>query len=235
MSNQANPVGYELRGAVGVVRVDDGKANAFSFALIDALNTAFDRAEKEAKAIAWIGRPERFSGGFDLGVMRSGDPAAVGKLVHAGGRLALRAYESPLPVVIGCTGHALAMGAVALLAADLRIGPLGDWKIGLNEVAIGMTLPTFATELAHDRLSVRHRQRAQVLAEVYDGAGAVDAGFLDRAVPVAEVEAVAIAEAARLGELHGGAHRATKRRVRRASIEVLRRSLEEDLSATVAG
>ena len=228
-------VTYDLEGAVARVRVDDGKANAFSFALIDALHAAFDRAEKEAKAIAWLGRAERFSGGFDLGVMRSGDPAAVGKLVQAGGRLALRVYESPLPVVIGCTGHALAMGAVALLAADLRVGPLGDWKIGLNEVAIGMTLPTFATELAHDRLSVRHRQRAQVLAEVYDGAGAVDAGFLDRAVPVAEVEAVAIAEAARLGELHGGAHRATKRRVRRASIEVLRRSLEEDLSATVAG
>jgi len=221
---------YEQQGSVAVLRVDDGKANAFSFDLIDALHTAFDRAEKEAKAIAWIGRAERFSGGFDLGVMRSGDLGAVAKLVGAGGRLALRVYESPLPVVIGCTGHALAMGAVALLAADLRIGPLGDWKIGLNEVAIGLTLPTFATELAHDRLSVRHRQRAEVLAEIYDGAGAVDAGFLDRAVPPAEVEAVAIAEATRLTELHPAAHHATKRRVRRAAIEALRKSLEDDLS-----
>ena len=230
---QADSVRYELRDSVALVRMDDGKANAFSFSLIDALHAAFDRAEKEAKAIAWIGRAERFSGGFDLGVMRSGDPAAVGRLVQAGGRLALRLYESPLPVVIGCSGHALAMGAVALLAADLRIGPLGDWKIGLNEVAIGMTLPTFATELARDRLSVRHRQRAQVLAEVYDGAGAVDAGFLDRAVPAGEVESVAIAEAARLAELHGGAHHATKRRVRGATLEVLRRSLDEDLTGTV--
>jgi enoyl-CoA hydratase/carnithine racemase len=233
-TDQANTVVYELSNAVAVLRVDDGKANAFSFDLIDALHAAFDRAEKEAKAIAWIGRAERFSGGFDLGVMRGGDVAAVAKLVQAGGRLALRVYESPLPVVIGCTGHALAMGAVALLAADLRIGPLGDWKIGLNEVAIGMTLPTFATELAHDRLSVRHRQRAEVLAETYDGAGAVDAGFLDRAVPVGEVEAVAIAEAAKLGELHRGAHHATKLRVRRTAIEVLRKSLDEDLTGTVA-
>jgi enoyl-CoA hydratase len=226
-------VSYEQRGSVAVVRVDDGKANAFSFALIDSLHAAFDRAEKEAKAIAWIGRTERFSGGFDLGVMRGGDVAAVGRLVQAGGRLALRVFESPVPVVIGCTGHALAMGAVALLAADLRIGPIGDWKIGLNEVAIGLTLPTFATTLAHERLSVRHRQRAEVLAEVYDGAGAVDAGFLDRAVPAADVERVAVAEATRLAELHLGAHHATKRRVRAAAIDVLRRSLDEEFVGTV--
>lgn len=227
-------VTYSLQSSVARIHVDDGKANAFSFALIDALHTAFDRAEKEAIAIAWIGRAERFSGGFDLGVMRSGDINAVAKLVQAGGRLALRLYESPIPVVIGCTGHALAMGAVALLAADLRIGPLGDWKIGLNEVAIGLTLPTFATTLAHDRLSVRHRQRAEVLAETYDGAGAVEAGFLDRAVPVGDVESVAIAEAGKLGELHLGAHLATKRRVRRAALEVLHESLEEDLTTVVA-
>lgn len=227
-------VTYTLQNTVAVLRVDDGKANAFSFSLIDALHGAFDRAEKEAKAIAWIGRAERFSGGFDLGVMRGGDIGQVAKLVQAGGLLALRAYESRVPVVIGCTGHALAMGAVALLAADLRVGPLGDWKIGLNEVAIGLTLPTFATELAKARLSQRHLQRAQVLAEVYDGAGAVEAGFLDRAVPPADVESVAIADAARLAELHAGAHHATKLRVRRATIEVLRKSLEEDLRDTVA-
>ena len=222
-------VRFELHDDVAVLHVDDGKANAFSFALIDALHAALDRAEKDAKAVAWIGRAERFSGGFDLGVMRGGDIGAVGKLVGAGGRLALRLYESPLPIVIGCTGHALAMGAVALLAADLRVGPLGDFKIGLNEVAIGLTLPTFATELARERLSPRHLQRAAVLAEVYDGPGAVEAGFLDLVAPAERVESVAIEAAVRLSALHLGAHHATKRRVRRAAVERLHKSLDEDL------
>jgi len=226
----SDAVVYELQDSVAVLRVDDGKANAFSFALIDALHAALDRAEKEAKAVAWIGRAERFSGGFDLGVMRGGDLAAVGKLVAAGGRLALRLYEAPLPIVLGCTGHALAMGAVALLAADLRVGPLGDFKIGLNEVAIGLTLPTFATELARERLSPRHLQRAAVLAEVYDGPGAVEAGFLDLVAPADKVEGVAIEAASRLAALHLGAHHATKRRVRKSAIAVLRKSLDEDLS-----
>ena len=226
----SDAVAYELEGRVAVLRVDDGKANAFSFALIDALHRALDRAEKEAKALVWLGREARFSGGFDLGVMRGGDIATVGKLVAAGGRLALRLYEAPLPIVLGCTGHALAMGAVALLAADLRVGPLGDFKIGLNEVAIGLTLPTFATELARERLSPRHLQRAAVLAEVYDGPGAVEAGFLDLVAPADKVEGVAIEAATRLAELNLGAHHATKRRVRKAVLAVLRESLDEDHS-----
>jgi len=226
----SDAVAYELDGDVAVLRVDDGKANAFSFALIDALHAALDRAEKEAKALVWLGREGRFSGGFDLGVMRSGDLGAVAKLVSAGGRLATRLYEAPLPIVIGCSGHALAMGAVALLAADLRVGPLGDFKIGLNEVAIGLTLPTFATALAQDRLSPRHMQRAVVLAEVYDGPGAVEAGFLDLVVAVDKVGDIAIEAAARLAELHLGALHATKRRVRKATLRVLHESLGEDLS-----
>ena len=226
----SDAVAYELDGHVAVLRVDDGKANAFSFALIDALHGALDRAEKEAKALVWLGREARFSGGFDLGVMRSGDLGAVAKLVSAGGRLATRLYEAPLPIVIGCSGHALAMGAVALLAADLRVGPLGDFKIGLNEVAIGLTLPTFATALAQDRLSPRHMQRAVVLAEVYDGPGAVEAGFLDLVVPVDKVGDIALEAAARLAELHLGALHATKRRVRKATLRVLHESLGEDLS-----
>jgi enoyl-CoA hydratase len=236
-ANQHMTVTYTQQDQVAVVRVDDGKANAFSFSLIDALHAAFDRAEKEAKAIAWIGRAERFSGGFDLGVMRGGDVAAVAKLVQAGGRLATRVYESPLPVVIGCTGHALAMGAVALLAADWRVGARGDVKIGLNEVAIGLTLPTFATALAEARLASHHLQRATVLAEIYDGEGAVAAGVLDRVVPVAEVESAAVADAARFAELNGAAHAATKRRVRKATLSVLHESLGEDLSGigSVAG
>src|SRR5215475_5604711 len=222
-------VQLELRDGVAVVRMDDGKANAFSHAMLDALGRAFDRAEKEARAIVLAGRPERFSGGFDLKVMNQGGPA-VPELVLAGARFAIRVYECPLPVVIACTGHALAMGAVLLLTPDLRLGAPGNYKIGLNEVAIGMTLPGFAVVLARERLSPRHRVRATALAEIYTPDGAVEAGFLDRVVPAAELEAAALAEAKRWAEqLQQPAHAATKRRLRAGSLEALRGSLDRDL------
>lgn len=218
------PLTSEIRDGLAVVRMDDGKANAFSFAMLEALGAALDGAEREAKALVLLGRPGRFSGGFDLGVMNQGGDAMV-RLVTAGGRLALRLYELPIPVVIGCTGHALAMGAVTLCAGDLRIGAAGDYKIGLNEVAIGLALPVFASELARERLSPRHLQRATALAEVYGPDGAVEAGFLDRTVPLERVEAAALETGAALAALPGPPHAATKRAQRRAALETIRASL----------
>ena len=124
-------VRHEISGAVAVVRIDDGKANAISHAVIDGLNAALDAAERQAGAVVIIGREGKFSAGFDLSVIKQGPDAAVG-LLKAGAALALRIYEHPQPVVMGCTGHALAMGAILLMAADIRIGSTGPAKIGLN-------------------------------------------------------------------------------------------------------
>jgi enoyl-CoA hydratase len=224
-------VSTELQGDVAVLRFDDGKANAISPTSLAALNAGLDRAEKEAKSVVLAGRPGRFSAGFDLSVMRGGDAAAVGQMVRGGAELACRLYEFPRPVVIACTGHALAMGAVLLLSADSRIGTAGDFKIGLNEVAIGMTLPMFAIELANDRLSRRHLQRAVNLAELYGPDGAVDAGYLDRCVQPDQLIEAAVAEASALGELSGRAHHGTKRNLRGATLERIRATLD-DLAAS---
>ena len=219
-------VNTELQGDVAVVRFDDGKANAISLASLAALNGALDRVEKEAKSVVLVGRPGRFSGGFDLKVMGGSDPQAIRDTVKGGAELALRLYDFPLPVVIACSGHAIAMGAVLLLAADTRIGMSGEFKIGLNEVAIRLTLPMFATLLASDRLSRRHLQRATLLAELYDPAGALDAGFLDRVVAPESLVETAIAAANGYAPLDLQAHRGSKRNLRGPTTLRIRASIE---------
>lgn len=227
-------VQYELKDGVAIIRIDDGKANAISPAVVSAINGAFDRAEMEAGAVLLAGRPGRFSAGFDLGVMRSGPEQVIG-LVSAGGELALRIYGCPRPVVAACTGHALAMGAILLLSADLRIGATGDFKIGLNEVAIGLALPIFGVELARARLSKRHQTRAVETAELYGPGDAVDAGFLDRVTGPETLLDEALAEAQRLGTLSAKAFAGTKQRLRAATIERVRQVLERDVENMVRG
>ncbi len=224
------PLRYEQQGDVAVLRLDDGRANAISHEVLGALDAALDRAEKEARCVALLGRPGRFSAGFDLKVMGEG-PEAAGKLVGEGARMLLRLYELPLPVVVGCTGHALAMGSLLLLAADSRIGIRGDFKIGLNEVAIRMTLPVFAVELARARLSKRHFQRATIQAEIYDPEGAVDAGYLDRVVAPEELQEAVLAESARLAELPRRAFAETKIRARHDTLRFIRETLDADLAS----
>jgi enoyl-CoA hydratase len=225
-----SPVTYERNGDVAVLRLDDGKANAVSHRLIDDLTAALDEAEADARAVVLLGRPGRFSAGFDLSVMTEGPDAARG-LVTAGAELLLRLYTSPLPTVVACTGHALAMGVLVVATGDSRIGAAGEFKIGLNEVAIGMALPIFAIELARDRLSKRAFTAATIQARIYDPQAAVDAGWLDRVVPADELEGAALDEAARLAELRGGAYRRTKELARQATVAHIRETLAADMAA----
>ncbi len=215
----------EIQDGIAVVRLDDGKANALSVATQGKIHAALDQSEKEAQSVVFAGRPGRFCAGFDLSVMGTGDAGAVSEMVKGGAELALRLYEFPVPVVMACTGHAIAMGAVLLLSADTRIGADGDFKIGLNEVAIRMPLPMVAVELARDRLSRRHLQRAVNLSEIYSPGDAVDAGYLDRVVAPDALLDEAIAEARRYEALDPRAHHGTKRNLRGATIERIRASL----------
>ena len=214
MRRMSEAVRYELDGDVASIFFDDGKANALSHAAIDALNGALDRAEGEAKALVIAGRPGRFSAGFDLSVMNAGVDA-VRALVRAGAELSVRLYAFERPVVLACTGHALAAGAILLMAGDVRIGAAGEFKIGLNEVTLGMPIPHFAAELARDRLSRRHLTSATSLATIYSPEGAVDAGFLDLIVPAEAVITTAQERAATLAAtLSGPAFRTTRTNLR---------------------
>lgn len=203
-------------GKVLVATMDDGKANALSTSLIGEVREVLDRAEADdgVRAVVIAGRAGRFSGGFDLGVIQGGGPEAAAEMVSAGGRLVAQAYGSGVPVVAACTGHAVAAGALLLLGCDHRVGPDADIKVGLNEVAIGLTLPDWALAIAGERLSRRHLQASAVNARLHDGRGAVDAGFLDQAVAPDQVIDTAVEQATALATLDPGAYAATVKAVR---------------------
>ncbi len=224
------PVTYELDGNVAVIRLDDGKANAISHEVLDALHEALDRAERDARAVVIAGRDGRFSAGFHLPTMTAGTAEMRG-LVSAGAELLLRVYLLPLPVVVACTGHALAAGALVLLVGDTRVGAAGEFKIGLNEVAIGMQLPIFAVELARDRLTPSQFTPATIQARIYDPTDAVAAGYLDVVVTPDEVLPTAVADAARLAELRTGAYAETKARARTTTADFLLSTLADDMAS----
>lgn len=230
MADDPSPTRFEIDGDVAVVTLDDGKANAIGHATLDALHDAVERAEADASALVVAGGARAFSAGYDLAVMTE-SPEAMRGLAAAGARLLMRLYGASLPTVAACTGHALAAGALTLLACDERIGPDGaPAKIGLNEVAIGMSLPVFAVELARDRLSPRHLTAA-VTGQVYDPAGAVEVGYLDRVVPPDQVVEVAMATARERAGLRRGAVARTKSALRGRTIDAVLATLDDDIAA----
>ena len=227
------PLTCTIEDGVAVLRLDDGKVNVVSHRLIELFHAALDRAEAEATAVAVIGREGKLSAGFDLTEMTAGLDRTRA-LVGAGGRLLMRVFTHPQPVVVAVTGHALAAGALLVLSCDTRIGAEGGAKIGLNETAIGMGLPIYALELAQARLAPAHLSRAAIQAEIYDPQGAVAAGYLDEVVAADACVARTIEEARRLGALPGSAYAHTKRGLRQAMADRVLAGIDADMERLTA-
>jgi enoyl-CoA hydratase len=214
-------VDVAVRDGIAVITMDDGKANALSLAMSQALGAGLDRAAQEARAVVIRGRSGVLSGGFDLKVIRGGDAAQRAAMTDAGMALLARLYLLPQPLIIACTGHAVAAGGLMLLTGDVRIGLRGAFRIGLNETAIGLSLPHLGIELARDRLRPTALTEAVLQAHLYGPDEATTIGYLDKAVDAEDFDA-AIAEIARaLAQYDPAAFAATKRRLRQPTLNRL--------------
>ncbi|GAC1444374.1 MAG: crotonase/enoyl-CoA hydratase family protein [Mycobacteriales bacterium] len=222
-----SPVSYSVEASVATVGMDDGKANVIGPVMIAELNAALDQAQTDGAVVLLAGRPGVFSAGFDLSVLSAGDHKAVDMLL-SGFRLAERLLAFPRPVVIACTGHAVAMGAFLLLSGDHRVGPAGPYKFVANEVAIGLTMPRSAVEILRQRLAPADFNRALILAQEYTGEDARRAGFFDELAEPEGVVTAATAGARRLSALDHAAHAASKLRAREPTLTALRRAIGLD-------
>ncbi len=220
-------ISYELSDGIATLTLNNGKVNAISPQVIADLNAALDRAQADRAVVILTGQPGILSGGYDLKVMTSGPQQAI-DLVTAGSTLARRMLAHPFPIVVACPGHAVAKGAFLLLSADYRIGVAGPFKIGLNEVTIGMTMHHAGIELARDRLRRSYFNRCVMNAEMLDPQQAVDAGFLDAVVAPDELMNAARAAATQLATLNMTAHAATKVKARAEFLATLDRGIELD-------
>lgn len=220
-------ISYQLEDGIATLTLNNGKVNAISPDVIAAFNAALDQAVQDRAVVIITGQPGILSGGYDLKVMTSSPQNAVA-LVTAGSTLARRMLAHPYPIIVACPGHAIAKGAFILLSADYRIGVEGPFNIGLNEVQIGMTMHHAGIELARDRLRRSAFHRSVINGEIFDPAGAVDAGFLDKVVPAEQLMATAVAAAQQLKKINMTAHKNTKLKVRKALLETLDKAIELD-------
>ena len=227
-------VTYERTGRTARIRMDDGKLNVMSVAMLAALHRAFDQAANEKAVVVLRGRPEVFSAGFDLKVIRGGAPDALHAMLSLGAELALKLLSFPTPVITVVEGHAFPMGAFLVLASDWRIGAEGGWLIGLNEVQIGIPVPRFGLEVARQRLSPAWFSRTAVTGEMFEPADALTAGFIDELAAPAGLEAAVEAARERLERAHPPSHVATKARARAGAIAAMRAAIDEDITPEAA-
>jgi len=226
-------VTYQLEENYVLITINNGKANAISHEVIAGLNESLDKAEQENKVVILTGQKGILSGGFDLKVMTKSAEAAK-DLVTKGSQLSLKMLSFPQPIIIACSGHAIAKGAFLLLSADYRIGVEGDFKIGFNEVMIGMTMHNAGIAIAKSRLSEVYLNRSVNNAEIFNPKDAVKAGFLDLIVPEDHLLPTAQKVASMFAKLNKKAHAATKLKVRKQHLQDLENAIELDLKSDIS-
>lgn len=196
---------------VALVTLDDGKANAFGPATLQALEAALDEVEaSDAGAVVFAGRAGFFSGGLDLKALPAMAPEARTATFDHFSRLMLRAWTLDRPTVAAVTGHALGGGAIFALAADVRLGVEAAAKIGLIEVAVGLPVPGFAVEMARGALTGSTLVQSVIHGRAWTMPEAREAGWLESLHSADTLIDAACARAALLAMIQRAPYATTK-------------------------
>ena len=216
---------YELLDdGIAKLSLDNGKANAISLEVATDLMNALDQAKEEAKAVLICGNPGIFSAGFDLKVLAKGMDAAQAML-NQGMLMTEKIYSHPQPVITACEGHSVGMGVFIMLAADYRIGAVGEFAIRLPETAIKMPFTTLLKVIAKSHIIPSHHARAIVQSRPYSPELAAEIGMLDEVVEPTKVIQQALLRAKELAELPADQYRINKLDIRADEIAIIRESL----------
>jgi len=222
----SGPVTYSHDESIALIRMDDGKVNVLGPTMQQALNEAIDQADADdVGALVITGNQRVFSGGFDLKVLTGGEAQPAIDMLRGGFELSYRLLSYPKPVVMACTGHAIAMGAFLLSSGDHRVAAHA-YNIQANEVAIGMTIPYAAMEVLKLRLTRSAYQQAAGLAKTFFGETALAAGFIDEIVMPEMVLSRAEEAAREFAGLNQQAHAATKLRARADALKAIRAGID---------
>src|ERR1700741_3525577 len=225
-SIMSGPVTYRRDESIAVITMDDGKVNALGPTMQQALNEALDNADRDdVGAVVIAGNHRVFSGGFDLKILQAGEVQPATDMLRGGFELSYRLLSYPKPVVMACTGPAIAMGSFLLCSGDHRIAAPA-YNVQANEVAIGMTIPYAALEVMKLRLTRSAYQQAAGLAKTFFGETAIAAGWLDEMV-LPDMVLTRAEEAAReFATLKKPAHAGTKLRTRADALAGIRAGID---------
>jgi len=212
-------------GNISIITMDDGKANAFSLAMIEAYNNCLKNVPRDSGALILTNGRDIFSGGFDLKTISSGDMEAAKKMSIDGLTLLADLFSFPRPVVIACNGHAVALGAFLLLIADWRIGADGDFRVWANEVGNNMTVPKAILEITKIRITPSYWYRAIMHSEPYTIQDAIAPGYLDEVVPRDTIMSAALAKAEELAKLNHPFYAVTKNWAQEDVLQKIRASI----------
>jgi enoyl-CoA hydratase len=224
-------INYEIDNRIAVIKMDDGKANAMDNVFFEEFSKSLDDVEtSNAKVLIFAGRPGFFSGGLDLKLVSTLQPKELFTFYETFALTMLRVFSLPIPTIAACTGHAIAGGAMLSFACDRRFIIDGNYKIQINEVLIGVPLPSFMLLIGSSAIPQQWQNETLLHGRAYNPKELVARNIFDAVVKEGDdVVDYAKSEAEKLLALNLPAYALTKKRMRSSRVEEVKILLKDEL------
>ena len=214
----------EDRDAVTIVRMARGKGNALNVELLAAISQVLDEIERSAiRAAVITGQGSVFGAGVDLTELIQGGPQYVRRFIPQMVDVFKRLATFPKPLVAAVNGHAIAGGAILMLACDQRLLARGPARLGLAEIQVGVLFPAWALEIARFATPPEHFPTLICTGRTWQGEEALTRGLVDELVDADDLLDRACQVASEMGAIPTATFAATKQAVRRPLVETAER------------
>lgn len=180
----------EHEGRIRELRLARPPVNALNLELLRTLTAAVTASADDA-ALVITGQPGLFTAGLDVRALLQLDRDAVSQVFVELWRAQRAIACSPVPVIFGLTGHSPAGGTVLAIHGDYRVMALGDFRLGLNEVQVGL-IPGGVIHGAFRRLVGGHATQLLGRGALVDPATALHVGLVDELCEPSQVTARAL-------------------------------------------
>jgi enoyl-CoA hydratase len=212
---------------ISLIKLDDGKANAFSYDMLSQVNELLAKVPRDSGALVITGRDGLFSGGFDLKTLATGDMEKITTMVQLGYRLLLELYSFDRPIIAAVSGHSIALGLFVTCSADYRIAIDGQYVCQANEVRNNMDIPLQIMEILKARVNKNYFYPAVYHSDAYSVQDSIAVGFIDEVVPEAQFMERVLEKAKELATLPHPFYANTKKSAQKDIVQKITDAIEK--------
>lgn len=165
------------------LRLSRPPVNALDPVLVRRLREAVETApDQGAHGIVLSGAPGMFSAGLDVPTLLQLDREAFRVFWVDFFGLCAALARSPIPIAAAITGHSPAGGAVLAILCDYRVMARGEFRIGLNEVQVGLSVPECIQAALRRLVGIYRTERLLVAGTMLEAEQALAIGFVDELI-----------------------------------------------------
>jgi Delta3-Delta2-enoyl-CoA isomerase len=213
-----------------IVQLNRGKSNPINAQMVAELRAAFKELalDAEIKGAILAGKEHFFSAGLDLPELVTYDRSSFEVFWKDFMYLLRDLLAFPKPLVAAITGHSPAGGCVLAIGCDYRIMAGGNYKIGLNEVPVGIIVPRHLFDIYAFWVGQHRAYQFLLEGRLLEPQQASDAGLIDLVLPADQVLEAAERKLQQYMSFNANAWSQTKLNLRRKLVETANSLTEEE-------